>query len=324
MDLPTYRPPCPEVHCSKCNKKADEAESTALHFGLPPTRYGILLIRVQCHCDVQDIACTFKWLESNKDKRINAFAKVTHDYGLRDLVELDGFSLPTGIQQCSYQLEDRQLVVPGRDGLEYESLVDPRFIRAMDREAIKQAEWPNLTPQQAQDGLAARIKELSAAIKRSEQQAVPTAEITQLTATLAWVCMKIFQQFGTPLKRPEKFIDEALPSSVKGTEYDLPLSSKKIQIRPEVPALSGLNSIDYDDIGRKVKSEIKNAGFTQIEITAETTLASLNMEKEDRLEIIFNLEAQQIAHWPLNYDGHDWITVGDIIESAKKHQPVLA
>jgi hypothetical protein len=230
----------------------------------------------------------------------------------------------------------------------------------------------------------------------------------------AWTAMAIFQTLGTPLKRPGKWIDEALPNSARGAEYDLPMSGEEIQIRPKVVVLptacrtetlkkiikiagrqasnllpkngntqlhdvgwrlrdidtfrvaieselsikflpewyrpdvtfqdiadgivtqiinslpektstnkAGLNSIDFDYIGRKVKAEIKNAGFKNFEITLETTLVSLDMQKEDRLEIIFNIESQQIAHWPLNYDGHDWITVGDIIESAKKHQPVL-
>lgn len=370
-----------------------------MHFGIPPTRYGILLIRVSCHQEQQDIACTFKWLESNKGKRIDAFAPVTHDYGLRDLVELDGFNLPTSIQQCQYQLEDKQYDWPLR-------FVDQRFVRAMDRELERNSskgdwrKWNPTLPDMIQE-LSHHNFKLQASLSRSANEAVATAEITERTADLSNICMKIFEMCGTPSKRPDKFIDEALPNSNTGTKWDTSLMDSKIDIKPQdfqnhfigmpapiprigeeweceypinsgkwtrcliinkrddprgwqeyliryvdqteefqerwwkhnlrpkaqsetTPQIAGLNPIDFDYIGRKVKAEIKNTGNldTRAEITASTTLISLGLEKEDRLEIIFGLESQQIAQWPVNYDGHDWITVGDIIESANKHQPV--
>jgi hypothetical protein len=289
-DISKYRPSQPQVRCRHCSHvkgdgKPDKVESTALHFGLPPSRYGVLLIRVNCHGEQQDIACTFKWLEANQGQPIEAFSNQPNDYGLRDMIERDGYSLPTNLTQCAYQLEApsdgtgtpfnvEQWIERNNSWLTrndartvrkfaeeftasatheartlgksetYGKYVLARFVRRMDSEIIaneQKGDWNKLHPdiQQMCKRLARCAQELTAIIKRSESSAVSTGPVTELCADLANMAMKAYETFGTPATRPARWIDDALPNPVAGTEHDLPMRSAQIDIKPEEALESG-------------------------------------------------------------------------------------
>lgn len=288
-DISKYRPAQPPVRCRHCSHvkgegKPDKVKSTALHFGMPPSRYGVLLIRVECHGEKQDIAATFKWLESNQGRPIDAFSDQPNDYGLRDMVERDGYSLPTNLQQCRYQLEAPKSPIAdimgrlrdclkvgkacGYDQTErlrygnaledldllaaaigaenratgktetYGKYVLSRFVARMDAEIVAnehKGDWNKWRPdiKEMCREIAHHAQKLGAIIKRSESSAVSTGPVTELCADLANVAMKCYEVFGTPVQRPGKWIDDALPNAARGTDRDLPMRSKAIDIKPD-------------------------------------------------------------------------------------------
>lgn len=284
-DISKRRPAQPEVICVKCFAKdrpgtPTKVESTALHFGNIGSRYGVLLIRVECHGEKQDIAASFDWLRSNNHTPIAAFDDHhPNDYGLRNLVERDGFSLPTNLQQCAWQLE-APLALPGpaadvdqwieknRDWLtrndvitvrkfaeEFKSsmagearstgktdtigkYVLARFVRRMDEEIIANEHKGDWNKRRAEPvAMSRRIikcaQELAAMIKRSEFSMVATGPITELCADLANLSMKAYELFGTPVTRPERWINDVLPNAAAGTKHDLPMRSEEIDIKPD-------------------------------------------------------------------------------------------
>lgn len=219
MDISHHRASCPLIICSVCQRKPDEIEDTALHFGLPPSRFGIIFIRVKCHGAQQDIACSFEWAKNHRNETIQAFSYIG-DLGLIDLVYRDGFSLPDQAKGCQYQLEEGGA---SEQPWMY-SHIDRRFINQMNRlvESMASAErskWNKLvlSPKDMCSEVRSLSYQLDRAILRSEKEAVPTATITEWTAKLALILMKINQQIGTPAKPRTnedgtiKWIDDVLP-----------------------------------------------------------------------------------------------------------------
>lgn len=311
-DPTSTRPPQPPVRCRLCSHtkgdgKPDKVESTALHFGMPPTRYGILLIRVQCHGETQDIACTFRWLVSNQGKPIDAFSNQPNDFGLRDMIERDGYSLPSDLQQCAWQLEApktdpaallddiRETLKRGREcgyddaeRLRYRNALDnldrlaeaigqenratgktetygkyvlARFVSRMDAEIVAnehKGDWNNWRPdiREICRELAHHAQKLTALIKRSESSMVATGPVTELCADLANMAMKAYEVFGTPTKRPERWINDVLPNQAAGTKYDLPMRSDAIDLRPEILA-KVMQSPESRHAMRKLADQIK-------------------------------------------------------------------
>src|SRR6476646_1756754 len=102
-DIRQYRAETPPLRCAVCGKAPDKIEDTALHFGTPPSRFGIIFIRTHCHGEKSDIACSFEWAKNHPGEGMIVFGPVK-DYGLLDLVERDGFGLPKEADGCRYQL----------------------------------------------------------------------------------------------------------------------------------------------------------------------------------------------------------------------------
>lgn len=165
----------------------------------------------------------------NADKRITAFSPVIEDFGLREMVELDGFSLPTELEACRYQLAVGEHGTVPPTNWPYKD-IDERFVRAIQREAEKLKGIPELGTLTA--ALSTARQAIDALILRSYSQMVETADITEATGLMAAIAMKIFEQIGTPKTRPTQNIHEALPNPLSGTEHDLPMSGPTIALKP--------------------------------------------------------------------------------------------
>lgn len=208
------------LHCAVCGEIPNEVEDTALHFGLPPSRFGIIFVRVKCHGEQQDLACSFEWAKNHPNDIITVFdpKHPVGDLGLSDLIYRDGFSLPDQAKSCAYQIENEE-----NHDLWYYPHVDERFIRQMNRliEGMSKetrAKWDKVVRNlhDMVDALNGYSFSLAEMIKLSRTEPVATAAITELTSNLALLCMRINAQIGTPEKMPTnedgtiKWIDDAI------------------------------------------------------------------------------------------------------------------
>lgn len=231
MPDPTeFRPPCPPIECDVCRRNLDRAkaehwESTGLHFGLPPTRYGVLLVRVKCHGEQQDIAATFDWLRDNPGKPIIAFPDNPCDYGLRLMVGRDGFALPTNLKGCVHQLTFTAAIDPAEEGKDTTVLsvihrrwphLDERFLDWMENEfaSAKGELLREIDPHAMVTANAIKKNAINLVdiVKKSMSNPIPTGKVSRLSAQIACMLMMLNEKIGTPRTRPKEWINDALPN----------------------------------------------------------------------------------------------------------------